>query len=221
MVLRKVNEQAPKRSTLEGDDILSGSLQQENIKFQNFFLLNTAIGIWRISLRGNWREPDFLKSRSSPRSRHSQRVRRCRWRRADGRRSALGRRHARCGSRGQHLRQGADAGDVVAVDVAQQFHAFPGQHAGQRLPAFEREVPFLKAVAAFGAVPGIDEPAEASFPIAPPTAIFMSLIWRLGASWDQSRGYMIIAAYAAASAFSTAAGARSIMISNVAAAPVG
>ncbi len=60
----------------------------------------------------------------------------------------------------ERLRECANAGDSVPADVAQQLHPFAGQHAGQRVPAFERQVALAEGFAVLGAVPGIDEPAR-------------------------------------------------------------
>jgi hypothetical protein len=64
----------------------------------------------------------------------------------------------------ERLRQGADAGDVVPADVAQQLHALAGHDAGEGVPALERKVALVEGLAAFGAVLSIDEPTRRLVP---------------------------------------------------------
>ncbi len=62
----------------------------------------------------------------------------------------------------ERLRQRADARTVIPANVAQKFHVFARQNAGEHVPAFERHTAFPEALAAFGAMPGFDEPPPRS-----------------------------------------------------------
>lgn len=53
--------------------------------------------------------------------------------------------------------EGADAGDLMAADVAEQLHALAGEDAGQGVPALEGEMALVKGFSALGAMPGVDE----------------------------------------------------------------
>jgi hypothetical protein len=50
----------------------------------------------------------------------------------------------------QRLRQRADAGHTVPVNMAQQLQPLRGQHAGERIPAFKRQMPLMNLNPAVG-----------------------------------------------------------------------
>src|SRR5947207_9001194 len=60
----------------------------------------------------------------------------------------------------ERLRQSSDAGDVVPAHVAQQFHPLASQDAREGVPAFKRQMAFMKNLSALSSVPGINDPAR-------------------------------------------------------------
>lgn len=60
----------------------------------------------------------------------------------------------------QSLSKRTNAGNFVPSDVTQQFEAFARQRVGKRVPAFEREVAFLKNLSLFRPMPSINEPTS-------------------------------------------------------------
>src|ERR1039457_2065288 len=60
----------------------------------------------------------------------------------------------------ERFRQGADAGDSVAVNVSQEIHPLAGQNAGESIPTLERQMALVKGLAALRAAPCVHEPAR-------------------------------------------------------------
>src|SRR5271166_5814992 len=57
----------------------------------------------------------------------------------------------------QCLRQSADTGDVVPVDVAQQLHPPSRQDADEGVPAFERQMALMENLSTLRPMPSIDK----------------------------------------------------------------